>query len=102
MLLMTSPAFTRGHFEAFDRMDRCLHVAGWMLNPTTPVERFEAAINDVLTASASPRLRADVQAACASVPHAAHSGFRFVLPDVCNGDRVAVRGFRDSEVIAEL
>lgn len=92
----SSPHPPFGRFEILDWRDGCFRIAGWMLMPGAPIDRFEIDVPGSGRMPAERVLRRDVQAVFPSDPQALRSGFRFQggVPGEPPGDgaRVTVCG----------
>ncbi len=97
---------TRGYFESLEVKENCLYGHGWILIPSTPIERMELWIAGEAVCEVERMERPDVAQSFSFLEHAKNSGFRFAweLPNDLLHDftELQIVGYRNKKIVGRL
>lgn len=93
---------TRGYFNAVRSEGNALRIEGWMLRVDRPFSDVELLLNGRAVARQAVRKLEDVAKAFPWIPHAAESGFLFILEAPSASGAVEVVGFFNKRVAGRM
>lgn len=92
----------RGHFETLHGGESGWEISGWILHPDSPATHIRARRDGESVGDLQPQTREDVGRAFPAIPHAAASGFRFVLPRPAGRTRFVVECLSGETPLVEI